>query len=140
MRSGLLLTGFVLVSTALPSFGYSHSRRGPTSQHSFSKRASKAVARPAGQRTIDDSRAMQIQTALTSAGYLQGEPTGHWDASTQSAMQRYQADHGWQTKLIPDSRAIIKLGLGPGPGAVSDVNGTTPSMNDKAEASFPTQP
>ena len=28
-------------------------------------------------------------------------------------MQRYQSDHGWQTKLIPDSRAIIKLGLGP---------------------------
>lgn len=28
-------------------------------------------------------------------------------------MRRYQADHGWQTKLTPDSRAIIKLGLGP---------------------------
>jgi hypothetical protein len=28
-------------------------------------------------------------------------------------MQKFQADNGWQTKLIPDSRAIIKLGLGP---------------------------
>ena len=28
-------------------------------------------------------------------------------------MQRYQADHGWQTKLMPDSRALISLGLGP---------------------------
>jgi hypothetical protein len=28
-------------------------------------------------------------------------------------MLKYQADHGWQTKLTPDSRAIIKLGLGP---------------------------
>ena len=28
-------------------------------------------------------------------------------------MQKLQADNGWQTKLIPDSRALIKLGLGP---------------------------
>jgi hypothetical protein len=28
-------------------------------------------------------------------------------------MQNYQADQGWQTKLMPDSRAIKKLGLGP---------------------------
>ncbi len=30
-----------------------------------------------------------------------------------AAMQKLQADNGWQTKLVPDSRAIIKLGLGP---------------------------
>lgn len=28
-------------------------------------------------------------------------------------MARYQADHGWQSKVTPDSRALIKLGLGP---------------------------
>jgi hypothetical protein len=28
-------------------------------------------------------------------------------------MQKYQGDHGWQTKLTPDSRALIALGLGP---------------------------
>jgi hypothetical protein len=28
-------------------------------------------------------------------------------------MQKFQSDNGWQTKLMPDSRAIIKLGLGP---------------------------
>ena len=28
-------------------------------------------------------------------------------------MERYQADQGWQVKTIPDSRALIKLGLGP---------------------------
>jgi hypothetical protein len=32
---------------------------------------------------------------------------------TQAAMQRYQADQGWQSKTTPDSRALIKLGLGP---------------------------
>jgi hypothetical protein len=29
------------------------------------------------------------------------------------AMRQYQSDHGWQTKLTPDSRALISLGLGP---------------------------
>jgi hypothetical protein len=28
-------------------------------------------------------------------------------------MQKFQADQGWQTKLMPDSRALKKLGLGP---------------------------
>jgi hypothetical protein len=28
-------------------------------------------------------------------------------------MRKYQADHGWQSKTVPDSRALIKLGLGP---------------------------
>jgi hypothetical protein len=26
---------------------------------------------------------------------------------------RFQADHGWQTKVTPDARALIVLGLGP---------------------------
>jgi len=46
---------------------------------------------------------------------MQGEPSGTWDAATQAAMQRYQADQGWQSKTTPDSRALIKLGLGPSP-------------------------
>ncbi len=28
-------------------------------------------------------------------------------------MQKFQGDQGWQTKLMPDSRALMKLGLGP---------------------------
>jgi hypothetical protein len=28
-------------------------------------------------------------------------------------MQKMQGDNGWQTKITPDSRALIKLGLGP---------------------------
>jgi hypothetical protein len=44
---------------------------------------------------------------------MQGQASGTWDTATQSAMQRYQADHGWQSKTTPDSRALITLGLGP---------------------------
>jgi hypothetical protein len=28
-------------------------------------------------------------------------------------MRRFQREHGWQDKTVPDSRALIKLGLGP---------------------------
>jgi hypothetical protein len=28
-------------------------------------------------------------------------------------MQKLQEDNGWQTRITPDSRALIKLGLGP---------------------------
>jgi hypothetical protein len=45
--------------------------------------------------------------------YLNGEPSGTWDAATQTAMRKYQADQGWQSKTVPDSRALIRLGLGP---------------------------
>ncbi|NYF52194.1 peptidoglycan-binding domain-containing protein [Tunturiibacter gelidoferens] len=79
----------------------------------MSNKHSKSAAKPAGQRTIDDARATQIQSSLIKSGYLSGEASGHWDSETQAAMQKFQEDNGWQTKLIPDSRAIIKLGLGP---------------------------
>ena len=55
----------------------------------------------------------EIQQALIREYYLKGEANGEWDSATVSAMQKYQADHGWQTKLTPDSRALKQLGLGP---------------------------
>ena len=73
----------------------------------------KQVGRKRGQQAIDSDRAREIQTALIREHYMQGEPSGTWDAATQAAMQRYQADQGWQSKNTPDSRALIKLGLGP---------------------------
>ncbi|RRA49515.1 peptidoglycan-binding domain-containing protein [Acidipila sp. EB88] len=66
-----------------------------------------------GQREIDPDRTRAIQTALISKSYLAGEPSGSWDSETEAAMQKFQGDNGWQTKLMPDSRALIKLGLGP---------------------------
>ena len=66
-----------------------------------------------GQQKIDSDRARQIQTALIREHYMSGEATGKWDATTESALRKYQADNGWQNKTVPDSRALIKLGLGP---------------------------
>ncbi|HVA64460.1 MAG TPA: peptidoglycan-binding protein [Terriglobales bacterium] len=72
----------------------------------------RAVARP--PLGIAAARAAQIQQALVQAGYLH-HASGHWDASTAAAMKKYQADHRWQTRYVPDARALIALGLGPAP-------------------------
>ncbi len=101
----------------------SHFHRGPTSSHTHKKgsgrnsrlshHAERSSASSAGHpRAIDDARASQIQTALVKAGYLQ-TASGKWDNESADAMRKLQGDNGWQTKIIPDSRALIKLGLGP---------------------------
>lgn len=66
-----------------------------------------------GQQGIQTERARAIQEALIREHYLSGEASGIWDARSKAAMTRYQADNGWQSKVVPDSRALIKLGLGP---------------------------
>jgi hypothetical protein len=66
-----------------------------------------------GQQKIDPERAQEIQEALIREHYLRGEAAGTWNQSSEEAMRRYQADHGWQSKTVPDSRALISLGLGP---------------------------
>ena len=66
-----------------------------------------------GQQAVDARRTEQIQQALIQSHYLDGEPSGAWDSQTQEALRRFQAANGWQSKVVPDSRALIKLGLGP---------------------------
>jgi len=78
-----------------------------------SNHSTKSVAKSHGQRGIDGDRTREIQGALIQQHYLSGEPTGKWDQSTKDALTRFQAANGWQTKITPDSRALIKLGLGP---------------------------
>jgi hypothetical protein len=123
----------IVVGFARPSFAAAARKHRTTkvaaSRSSKPKRT--ATRKPLGPRGIDDARATQIQAALVKAGYLTGEPSGHWDAQSQTAMVKLQGDNGWQTKLVPDSRALIKLGLGPGntpaaiPGSTSSAASTT---------------
>ncbi|HUJ94627.1 MAG TPA: peptidoglycan-binding domain-containing protein [Terriglobales bacterium] len=87
-----------------------------TSAHSSSKKHKKTKSSTSwrrGQQKIDPARAKEIQQALIREHYLAGPASGKWDDASQKAMERYQADNGWQTKTIPDSRALIKMGLGP---------------------------
>lgn len=112
--STYLLSSALILAAAIPCSAMTHTRRGPTSPRIFKLgKRSKARSKPTSQHAIDDTRATQIQNSLIKSGYLSGDASGHWDSQTQAAMQKFQADNGWQTKLIPDSRAIIKLGLGP---------------------------
>ncbi|MGA3033859.1 MAG: peptidoglycan-binding domain-containing protein [Terracidiphilus sp.] len=85
-----------------------------SSSHKLTQhRRHNTVRRARGQQAIEPERVTQIQQALIREHYLTSEANGKWDSTTQAAMQKYQADNGWQTKLMPDSRAIKKLGLGP---------------------------
>jgi hypothetical protein len=115
IRAGQVL--LLLSTLAITPVFASRTHRAPTSGHSkvtsSKKGKKKTVSHVHGQRSIDSSRASEIQKALIQQKYLTGAPSGQWDSQTQAAMRQYQTDHGWQTKLTPDSRALISLGLGP---------------------------
>ena len=85
----------------------------PSVSKSHLQRTSARNKHVRGQKAIDPTRVREIQSALIREHYMDGQPTGAWDARTKAAMTKYQGDNGWQTKKVPDSRAIIKLGLGP---------------------------
>ncbi len=108
--AALIFSAALIATPALAS----RVHRAPTSgrAHITHKAAAKSH-RLHGQQSIEPGRVMEIQQALVRQHYLAIEPNGKWDATTEAAMQKYQADNGWQTKLMPDSRAIVKLGLGP---------------------------
>lgn len=93
-----------------PAWGSSARRHHYRHHHSFHIHHAHLIR---GQREMDSARVDQIQSALIREHYLTGQPNGDWNDETQAAMRKYQADHGWQTKLLPDARALIKLGLGP---------------------------
>jgi Putative peptidoglycan binding domain len=98
---------------ASPAFA-SRVHRPPTSgHHPGNHKLTRKTHKVHGQQAIEPARVTQIQQALIREHYLTGEANGQWDATTQAAMQKYQSDQGWQTKLLPDSRALEKLGLGP---------------------------
>jgi len=86
--------------------------RSSKSKYASSRKGSKRkTAR--GQQKIEPERAQAIQEALIREHYMSGEAAGTWNQASEDAMRRYQADHGWQSKTVPDSRALISLGLGP---------------------------
>jgi peptidoglycan hydrolase-like protein with peptidoglycan-binding domain len=108
----LMLGAGTLSASAHASRVHRSPTSGQTAHHSRTV-TSKKYHRARGQQSIEPERVTQIQQALIREHYLSGEATGKWDSTTVSAMQKYQSDQGWQTKLMPDSRALKKLGLGP---------------------------
>lgn len=113
LAAGLLLAAAMASATTPPKKHAAKSKTHTSKLHKSSRHSGKKSHKPRGQQAIDNQRAHEIQDALVREHYLSGEPSGTWDATTQAAMRKYQADQGWQTKVIPDSRALIRLGLGP---------------------------
>jgi peptidoglycan hydrolase-like protein with peptidoglycan-binding domain len=114
----LLLTAAVILAPAfaVPTTHSTHKKT--TATHARAHKTSntakgKKSHKLHGQQAIDAERVTEIQQALIREHYLNGEASGQWDSATTSAMQKFQSDQGWQTKLMPDSRALKKLGLGP---------------------------
>jgi peptidoglycan hydrolase-like protein with peptidoglycan-binding domain len=85
----------------------------PRGGHKLASKSKAKSHKLHGQQAIDSNRVTQIQKALIREHYMNSEANGEWDSTTQAAMQKFQADQGWQTRLMPDSRALKKLGLGP---------------------------
>ena len=114
ITASLSLGGSVPAKAAKASVNHSASSSGSQKKgHKPSHYAGKKSRKPRGQQAIDGGRTREIQEALVREHYLTGTPSGNWDAATQGALRRYQADQGWQSKTVPDSRALIRLGLGP---------------------------
>lgn len=120
----LLLAGAASAATTTrPTSGQKKASSKSSAQGSKSAKARKSGKRRKvssrrnwkrrGQQAIKPERTREIQAALIRERYLTGEPSGQWDERTKKAMAQYQADHGWQSKRLPDSRALIGLGLGP---------------------------
>ena len=121
-----LIVAITVTLASLPALA-SRVHRAPTSGHHGKHTPTVTKAKKLhGQQAIDSDRATAIQQALIREHYLSGEPSRSWDGETQAAMVKFQSDQGWQTKLTPDSRALIKLGLGPNhSGAINASEGTT---------------
>jgi len=97
---------------ALRSHRAGSSARGTSHVKGKAGRSSAKSHKLHGQQAIAPERVTEIQQALIKEHYLSGPANGEWDSTTVGAMQKFQADQGWQTKLMPDSRALKKLGLG----------------------------
>ena len=129
--------------TATSKSKTAHSR---ATSNRTSSRKGKHSKKVKGQQKIDFERTHQIQEALIRQHYLDGEATGKWDASTEDALRRFQADNGWQNKTVPDSRALIKLGLGPShdhllnPESAMTTTADAPSPSTPAQGPAPSGP
>jgi len=149
-RAGFVVVfvlGCALISIAKAQEGSTKT----TAQHPAAKKSSskasakkhsrrKKSGRVRGQQKIDSERALAIQQALIREHYLSGTATGTWNQASEEAMRRYQADHGWQSKTVPDSRALIKLGLGPSKDHLLNPESAMTTVPDvpKAQAAAPT--
>jgi len=98
----------------------SSSKSAKTSRALSAKKHSKSRSKKTSSRTArsyqqhpTQQRYQEIQQALASKGYFQGDANGQWGPDSADALKRFQADQS----LAPDGKinslSLIALGLGP---------------------------
>ena len=98
------------------------------------------------QKAPTADRISEIQSALSRGGYYQGDPNGRWDASTISAMRKFQSASGLDPTGKLDALSLQKLGLGSdiagvsAPKPVPPPGGATPTSGAPAPATVQPQP
>ncbi len=127
-RASLALV-FAAAAVVAPAFA-TPTHRSTTTAHSARRvhahaTSHKSSRRVRGQQAIEPERVTEIQQALIREHYLNSDANGQWNSETQAAMQKFQSDQGWQTKIMPDSRALKKLGLGPDYSTAINAKGST---------------
>jgi peptidoglycan hydrolase-like protein with peptidoglycan-binding domain len=107
----LLMALSAMASTSNAAVKHKASHRAHASTQS--KTAKSRRVKRSYQQTPTPDRYKEIQQALSSKGYFQGEPNGEWGADSQESLKRFQAAQN----LTPDGKlnslSLIALGLGP---------------------------
>ena len=67
----------------------------------------------AGQATPTQDRYLDIQSALSTRGFLKSTPNGQWGPESQDALKRFQSEQNLRPTGKLDSLSLISLGLGP---------------------------
>lgn len=113
--AGILLASAVVCAEIPSAYAQasSSSSSSPASSKTASPRKKKHRSRrEPKQMAPTPDRIEEIQSALASNGYYQGNPNGKWDSTTVAAMQKFQADHGLDATGKLDALSLQKLGLG----------------------------
>jgi len=109
----------------------------PTAAKKSSKKHRHQTKRETFQKAPTPERISEIQSALTRAGYYQGDSSGKWDSNTIAAVEKFQSANGIDPSGKLDAPTLQKLGLGSDIAGVSAPRVVAPPL---ANLSPPTTP
>lgn len=106
-------------TTASAKKSTSSSKKKTTSSRRSSSSRSRRTSASSGQSWRSrqlapaEDRYREIQQALISKGYLEGEATGKWGSDSVAALRHFQEDQSLEPSGKINSLSLIALGLGP---------------------------
>ncbi len=105
-------TGAKAATSNIGSSGNSSHTGKTAAKRTAGNGAARKTVRERGPVAPTAQRISEIQSALSSQGSYQGDPTGRWDDATVDAMKQFQAAHGLNPSGKLDALSLQKLGLG----------------------------